>query len=208
MCLWTELNQMSNIQGPARGKLICIFIDRLRFRRGGGTRPTSGYRWGAEDLKPWSCLGQKNSKIHTLFRTIPSTLLPIVGKHAGRLVFKPFIGNYNRANSRYSHCFCILGIQTNFILFIIRTDSCEITYPVWDREVKTHTLSRDASPYRTFGGLSPLPGSILVLISGSELFKVLKITPQIIITRSLLVTENKFFLVCCKYVLISTFIIL
>ena len=71
-----------------------------------------------------------------------------------------------------------------------------------------HTLSRDSSPYRTFRGVSPLPGSILVLISGSELFKVLKITPQIIITRSLLVTENKFFLVCYKYVLISTLIIL
>ena len=33
-----------------------------------------------------------------------------------RLLLKPFIGNYNnRTHSRYSHCFCIVGEQTNFL---------------------------------------------------------------------------------------------
>ena len=38
------------------------------------------------------------------------------GQTARRLVFKPFIGNCNRANSLYSHFFCILGVQTKFTL--------------------------------------------------------------------------------------------
>ena len=44
--------------------------------RVGGTQPIFGYRWAAEDLKTWPCLGQKIPKIHTLFRTTPSVLLP------------------------------------------------------------------------------------------------------------------------------------
>ena len=44
--------------------------------RVGGTQPIFGYRWAAEDLKTWPCLGQKLPKIHTLFRTTPSVLLP------------------------------------------------------------------------------------------------------------------------------------
>ena len=35
--------------------------------------------------------------------------------NARHLVLKPFVGNCNRANSPYSHCFCILGAQTHFI---------------------------------------------------------------------------------------------
>ena len=31
------------------------------------TWPIFGYRWAAEDLKPWPCFGQKNPKIYTLF---------------------------------------------------------------------------------------------------------------------------------------------
>ena len=30
------------------------------------------------------------------------------------IVLKPFIGNCHRANSRYSHCFCILGVITKY----------------------------------------------------------------------------------------------
>ena len=35
----------------------------------GGTQPIFGYRCTVEGLKPRLCLGQKNSKIHTLFTT-------------------------------------------------------------------------------------------------------------------------------------------
>ena len=62
------------------------------------------------------------------------------------------------------------GIQTNFILFIIwtgaheivypsRIDSREIIFPVWDREVKNHTLSNGTSPYRPYKGVTPPPPS-------------------------------------------------
>ena len=116
------------------------------------------------------------------------------------------------------------GIQTNFILFIIwtgaheivypsRIDSREIIFPVWDREVKNHTLSNGTSPYRPYKGVTPPPllrppRSFLVMISCSVRLKVLKITPQIIIHGSLLITESEFFLVCCNYVLISVLIVL
>ena len=35
-------------------------------------------------------------------------------QNARRLVLKP-TGNYKRANSCYSHRFCVLGVETNFI---------------------------------------------------------------------------------------------
>ena len=47
---------------------------------GRGTRPIFGYRWAAEGLKPWPCLGQKIPKIHTLFRTTLSILVPCLGQ--------------------------------------------------------------------------------------------------------------------------------
>ena len=64
------------------------------------------------------------------------------------------------------------GIQTNFILFIIwtganeivypsRIDSREIIFPVWDREVKNHTLSNGTSPYRPYKGVPPTPSEIV-----------------------------------------------
>ena len=46
------------------------------YPRVGGTQPIFGYSWAAEDLKTWPCSGQKIRKIHTLFRTTPSVLLP------------------------------------------------------------------------------------------------------------------------------------
>ena len=85
-------------------------------------------------------------------------------------------------------------------------------FPVWDREVKNHTLSNGTSPYRPYKGVPPppplTPRSFLVLISCSVRLKVLKITPQIIIHGSLLITESEFFLVCRNYVLISVLIVL
>ena len=47
---------------------------------GGSTRKIFGYRWAAEALKPWPCLGQKIPKIHALFRSTPSILLPCLGR--------------------------------------------------------------------------------------------------------------------------------
>ena len=48
--------------------------------REGGSWPIFGYRLPAEDLKPWPCLGPKNAKIHTLFRTTPPILFPSLGQ--------------------------------------------------------------------------------------------------------------------------------
>ena len=47
---------------------------------GGSTRQIFGYRWAADALKPWPCLGQKIPKIHALFRSTPSILLPCLGR--------------------------------------------------------------------------------------------------------------------------------
>ena len=47
---------------------------------GGSTRKIFGYRWAADALKPWPCLGQKIPKIHALFRSTPSILLPCLGR--------------------------------------------------------------------------------------------------------------------------------
>ena len=69
-------------------------------RGGEGTRPVLM----ATGLKPGPFLGQKILKYK-----------PSFGQHSPRLVLKLFISN--RANSDYSHCFCILVVQTitNFI---------------------------------------------------------------------------------------------
>ena len=47
---------------------------------GGSTRQIFGYRWAADALIPWPCLGQKIPKIHALFRSTPSILLPCLGR--------------------------------------------------------------------------------------------------------------------------------
>ena len=87
----------------------------------GGTRPVFGYSWASEDLKPWLCLGQK---IHTLHGKTTSTLLPYLGqrtKCTPSFVLKP-IGNYKRANSCYSHCFCVLTLGSRGYFFLMDTD--------------------------------------------------------------------------------------
>ena len=65
-------------------------------------------------LKPWSIVKDKKK---ILFRITPSILYPLLnkGQNASHLVLKPFFGTCNRANSRYSHYFCVLGVYTNFI---------------------------------------------------------------------------------------------
>ena len=42
-------------------------------------------------------------------------------------------------------------------LTLFRTDSCEIIYPVQDREDENHTLSRCTSLYRPYKGVPPPP---------------------------------------------------
>ena len=54
---------------------LLLFGARGAGEGGRGTRPIFGYRWDAKGLKPWPCLGQKNPKIHTLFRITRSILL-------------------------------------------------------------------------------------------------------------------------------------
>ena len=39
-----------------------------------------GHRWAADALRPWPCLGQKIPKIHALFWSTPSILLPCLGR--------------------------------------------------------------------------------------------------------------------------------
>ena len=41
----------------------------------GGTRQISGYRWAAEGLKPWPCLGQKILKYIPCLGQLPQLLL-------------------------------------------------------------------------------------------------------------------------------------
>ena len=82
------------------------------------------------DWKPDPVL-QKNPKIHTLFRATPSILFPCLGqrtKWAPSCFEKPVFSNCNRANSHYSHRFCILGVQTNFSKRIKSRQ-----YPVYDK---------------------------------------------------------------------------
>ena len=69
------------------------------------------------------------SKIHTLFRTTPLllALFRTMEKLHTILFFKPVIGN---CKSREQIHVIVIGVETNFILFIIRTDSHKIIYPV------------------------------------------------------------------------------
>ena len=76
------------------------------------------------------------------FRTTTSILLPCLGQSSKCMPFclKPFTDDFNKANSRYSHCFRLLECklvssvnQVNFAantLFLIRADSHEIKKPV------------------------------------------------------------------------------
>ena len=86
--------------------------------REGRTRPIFGYRWAAEGLEPWPCLGPNNPKYIPMFRTTPSILLPCLGQRSKWTPFycilKQFIGNPN-GPIRYSHFFRMLGVQTNFV---------------------------------------------------------------------------------------------
>ena len=87
------------------------------------------------------CLGQQPQLYYCLYDN---------GQTARCLVLKRFIGNCNKANSRYKHCFCILEVQKRFIIQIksivqevpclltVRTDSHEITCPVKDRLTRNY----------------------------------------------------------------------
>ena len=74
----------------------------------GGTRPIFEYSWAAEGLKPCPSLGQKIPKIHTLFKTTRSILVPCLWPNALLII---------RTDSQKS---CTL----------FRTDLYEIIYPV------------------------------------------------------------------------------
>ena len=80
-----------------------------------GARPIFGYRWAAEGLKPWPCLGQKILKMHTLFRTTPSILVPCLGQRTKcrPCCLKVIYWQLQLRKSCYSHCF--LKVQTHFI---------------------------------------------------------------------------------------------
>ena len=106
----------------------------------GDTRPISGYRWGAEGLRPWPCVGQKKSKNTYPFGITPSILLPSQGQevNAHLLVLKPlclFTWSTNKfypANQ--------IDCEGN-TLFMIRTDqTCAKSYTLFRREVKKPNL--------------------------------------------------------------------
>ena len=72
-----------------------------------------GYRRATQGLKPRPCFGQQLQ----FYCPVQDK-----GKNEHRLVLEPFIGNCNRANPRYSHCYCIIKqVKT------IRIESHEIT---------------------------------------------------------------------------------
>ena len=82
------------------------------------------------------CLGQQPQLYYSLYDN---------GQTARCLVLKLFIGNCNKANSRYKDCFCILESpkkiqidRTGSTLFIVRTDSHEIICPVKDRLTRNY----------------------------------------------------------------------
>ena len=95
-------------------------------------------------------------------------------ENARRLVLKPFVGNCNRANSRYSHCLCIQNssmksnrscriyhfnrLTRNHIPWLRQTHTKFSIYPVQDREVKNHTLFSVITPYRSYEGAPSPPG--------------------------------------------------
>ena len=113
---------------------------------GGGTRPIFEYSWAAEGLKPCPSLGQKIPKIHTLFKTTRSILVPCLWPNALLII---------RTDSQKS---CTL----------FRTELCEIIYPVQAREDKNHTLSSGISPDRPYKGVPSLPGPIFTDFDGSD----------------------------------------
>ena len=111
---------------------------------GGGTRLIFGYRWAAEGLKPWPCLGQKIPKIRTLFRTTPSILVPCLGQlHTNT----KSIVHETPCLTNYAHC---LG-QTCAKLFT--------PFRTWDREDENRTLSSGTSPYRPYKEDPPPPSN-------------------------------------------------
>ena len=88
---------------------------------GGGYSTNIWVQVRHEGFEILTLVRKKNPKNHTL-RSHPA-----VGEHpqfyylfqnkeqnAGRIVLKPFIGHCYSANSRNSHCCCILGVQTKF----------------------------------------------------------------------------------------------
>ena len=85
----------------------------------GGTRQISGYRWAAEGLKPWPCLGQKIPKIHTLFRTTPSILVPCLGQLPQLLL--------EQTSTNHAHCF---------------GQTCAKLYTLFRTRAKLYTLFR------------------------------------------------------------------
>ena len=71
--------------------------------------------------------GKTTSKIHTLFRTTP-TMLALFRKME-KLHAVLFLSQLLAIEREQIHVI-VIGVQTNFILFIIRTDSHKIIYPV------------------------------------------------------------------------------
>ena len=111
-------------------------------RGGGSTRLIFGYRWAAEGLKPWPCLGQKIPKIHTLFRTTPSILVPCLGQlHTNT----KSIVHETPCLKNHAHC---LG-QTCAKLYT--------PFRTWDREDENRILSSGTSPYRPYKEDPPPP---------------------------------------------------
>ena len=74
-CSWPDIKQ-----GVINVDNVLFFLLIAVGGGGGSTRQIFGYRWAADALKPWPCLGQKIPKIHALFRSTPSILLPCLGR--------------------------------------------------------------------------------------------------------------------------------
>ena len=74
-CSWPGIKQ-----GVINADNVFFFLLIAVGGGGGSTRHIFGYRWAADALKPWPCLGQKIPKIHALFRSTPSILLPCLGR--------------------------------------------------------------------------------------------------------------------------------
>ena len=74
-CSWPGIKQ-----GVINTDSVFFFLLIAVGGGGGSTRKIFGYRWAADALKPWPCLGQKVPKIHALFRSTPSILLPCLGR--------------------------------------------------------------------------------------------------------------------------------
>ena len=123
-----------------------------------------------EPLRVWNPnpFRTKNSKIHALFRTTNLVLLPFLGQRTKctPCSFVGIAGSCSTANSCYacSHCFCLIGVQTNFIPCLWPDGTKLYTLFRTDREEKNHSLSRGTSPYRPYKEVLPrgeLRGSVL-----------------------------------------------